>query len=115
MLSTQQIADNIAIYDKLQAEGKGRKALELKWELEKDCINSFRTLVDENKALATQLAEAKADYEAAVEDMKIACTVGEPCFICKHGCNRGDQFPCSVSDDWCKGEKWTYRGRQGNG
>ena len=67
MLSTQQIADNIAIYDKLQAEGKGRQALELKWELEKDCINSFRVLVDENKTLRNELCMKCGLYHKAHE------------------------------------------------
>ena len=80
-----------------------------------DYLADTEFLLNRINDLTTQLAEVKADYESAVEDMKIACTVGEPCFICKHGCNRGDQFPCSVSDDWCKGEKWTYRGRKSNG
>ena len=68
--------------------------------------------------LSIQLAEAKADYDAAVEDM--ALIVGDSngalkCNACVYNPNAmGCELDGSQFDD--DGEcHWTFRGRQGNG
>ena len=62
--------------------------------------------------LTTQLAEAKADYEAAVEDIKmIHDSGGDTCLACYHLDTNGE---CPFG--WCnKSDEFRWRGRQGNG
>ena len=76
----------------------------------------IRELLNEDRPIPTALAIKLLDaYDAAVDDLRIVAQVGEPCATCKHGCNRGDNYPCAVSDSWCGGLKWKWRGPRPGG
>ena len=68
-----------------------------------------------NKVVSLQadLARVTAERDAAVGDLTMICINGETCAACVHCCNKGDQFPCAISNDWCGGEKWQWRGVKG--
>ena len=73
----------------------------------------IRELLNEDRPIPTALAiKLLGAYDAAVVDLRITAQVGEPCATCQHGCNRGDNYPCAVSDSWCGGLKWKWRGPQ---
>ena len=83
-----------------------------------DYLADTEFLLNRINDLTTKLAESKADYEAAVEDM--ALIVGDSngalkCNACVYNPNdMGCELDGSQFDD--DGEcHWTYRGRQGNG
>ena len=53
----------------------------------------------------------RARCAAAEGDLRMVCAVaGEPCAACHHCCDIGPDFPCAISDAWCYGEKWEWRG-----
>lgn len=75
-----------------------------------DHEENLRASIDKSKRileLTTQLAEAKADYEAAVEDIGKYARNIHTCQKRFEDCDPRDHEAC-----WeCK--NWTYRGRQG--
>lgn len=76
-----------------------------------------KILADLITSLQADLARVTAERDAAVGDLTMICINGETCAACVHCCNKGDQFPCAISNDWCGGEKWqwTKRGRRNAG
>ena len=62
------------------------------------------------KTLLTYITELETELEAAKMDMGVACIFGEACAVCANCRNRGDQFPCAISDKWCCGQGWEWRG-----
>lgn len=77
-----------------------------------DLTNMVKFLGREAARLQAEVYKLKAVVDAAREDLAIVCTSGETCAVCQNVENRGDNFPCRVSDGWCCGDKWVWRGEQ---
>ena len=66
-------------------------------------------LAEEVIYLTSALASCERSERAAMDDLKTVCVSGETCVACKHCCDMGDGFPCRFGE-WCKGDKWEWRG-----
>ena len=79
-----------------------------------DCKELCKTMADAAaaiKSLTTQLAESKADYEAAVEDLRRYPGI-TPCIYCKNYGGEKRSEKCTFEGRTC----FEYRGRnKGNG
>ena len=75
-----------------------------------DYLADTEFLLNRINDLTTQLAEAKADYDKAVEDMGMMHIAGENCVYCKNHSNCPMEH---MQIGRCR--QFEYRGRKSNG
>ena len=109
-LIESQAAEMAKLLERI-AEMEGQLTEEISRRYQAECNYDHWKATCENER--AQLAASQRRERAAVEDLAIACKVGEPCAVCKQCRDMGDQFPCAKCDDWCKGEHWKWRGPSG--
>lgn len=87
-----------------------RDQLAEKTQSHMELYETFNSLFKDAKRLADEHCESLLREEAAVNDLEIACKIGEVCATCANARESGDNFPCAVNREWCGGRKWKWRG-----
>lgn len=83
------------------------RLIERLYQFEETDIPALLSYIEEQDK---RIAELEQERDAAVMDMSVACIMGESCAICANCRDMGDQFPCAISDKWCCGQGWEWRG-----